>query len=328
MKKTIYIASPSCIATGGPELLHQLCFKLNKFGFNAKMLYYATTTENINILTPVHPSYIAYANPYTMSLAEASSKEAIVIIPEGAIELIYHIKESSKIIWWLSVDNYYDYIEQKNKKDIRNDKNANMDVFGLSDKEIIHFVQSYYAREFVSMRMGISEDKIYYLSDYLRKDFAVVEKENKRENYCLFNPKKGLEKVLHLININDKLGWIPITNMTPEQVVDLMDVSKVYVDFGNHPGKDRIPREAAMRGCCVITNKAGSAANKQDVSIPEKYKFEDVYDCAEDIIELIEDIYQNFNRHKIEFNDYRKIIADEEAKFDADIMKIFGKLVN
>ena len=51
--------------------------------------------------------------------------------------------------------------------------------------------------------------------------------------------------------------------MTPEQVVDLMSESKVYIDFGNHPGKDRIPREAVINGCCVITGVRGSARFKE-----------------------------------------------------------------
>lgn len=57
-----------------------------------------------------------------------------------------------------------------------------------------------------------------------------------------------------------------------------MSKSKVYIDFGNHPGKDRIPREAAISGCIVITGKRGAAAFAEDVCIPETYKFDE--SCA------------------------------------------------
>ena len=48
--------------------------------------------------------------------------------------------------------------------------------------------------------------------------------------------------------------------------------SKIYIDFGEHPGMDRLPREAAINGLIVITNKAGAAFYKEDVGIKEKYK--------------------------------------------------------
>ena len=31
---------------------------------------------------------------------------------------------------------------------------------------------------------------------------------------------------------------------------------KLYIDFGGFPGKDRLPREAVMHDCCIITGKA------------------------------------------------------------------------
>lgn len=53
-----------------------------------------------------------------------------------------------------------------------------------------------------------------------------------------------------------------------------MDESMIYIDFGEHPGKDRIPREAAMRDLIVITGRDGAAVNDVDVSIPKKYKID------------------------------------------------------
>ena len=43
--KSIYIASPAAVATGGPELLHQLCYKLNQFGYQAFLYYYNVPEE-------------------------------------------------------------------------------------------------------------------------------------------------------------------------------------------------------------------------------------------------------------------------------------------
>ncbi|MCX7738527.1 MAG: hypothetical protein N2Z80_03840 [Hydrogenothermaceae bacterium] len=58
-------------------------------------------------------------------------------------------------------------------------------------------------------------------------------------------------------------------------MIDILKKAKVYIDFGNHTGKDRIPREAAMLECCVITGRRGIAKYREDVPIPENYKIED-----------------------------------------------------
>lgn len=324
MKKTIYIAAPSCIATGGPELLHQLCFKLNKFGFHAKMFYYANTTSNLNTKEPIHQNYMIYNNPYTQSLDEVSNEGSYLIIPEGAIELMQYVNNCKIVIWWLSVDNYFDNIQNSYNQDIK--KSNDLDFFRLKEKEVLHFAQSYYAKDFLINKIGIDINKIFYLSDYLRNDFCKINHSSNRNNYCLFNPKKGLENVLLLMSKSSNLTWLPIMNMMPEQVVSLMDKSKVYIDFGEHPGKDRIPREAAIRGLCVITNKAGSAANEHDVPIPDKYKFEDVPNSTNEIIELIQNIYLHFDEHEKDFESYRKRIAEEEQLFDDSIVKIFQEL--
>ena len=71
------------------------------------------------------------------------------------------------------------------------------------------------------------------------------------------------------------LHWKAIENMSTEEVAELLNRSKVYIDFGNHPGKDRFPREAAISGCCIITGQRGAAANDIDVMIPRSYKFPD-----------------------------------------------------
>ena len=46
-----------------------------------------------------------------------------------------------------------------------------------------------------------------------------------------------------------------------------------YIDFGPHPGMDRLPREAALAGCIVLTNREGAANFAKDVPLPEEFKF-------------------------------------------------------
>ena len=112
--------------------------------------------------------------------------------------------------------------------------------------------------------------------------------------------------------------------MTPAEVKNLLLTSKVYIDFGNHPGKDRIPREAAVSGCVVITNKKGSANYFEDVTIDELYKFEDVLSNKEKFVNLIDDVFLNFPDHSDKFEAYRKLLFNEESKFESDLDKILN----
>ena len=98
-----------------------------------------------------------------------------------------------------------------------------------------------------------------------------------------------------------------------------MRTAKVYIDFGYHPGKDRIPREAAMCGCCVITNRRGSARNDIDVPIPPEFKFDVPYKM-DDIYGCITRCFNDFEDQTRKFDSYRAWIADEKRRFDEEVL--------
>ena len=68
--------------------------------------------------------------------------------------------------------------------------------------------------------------------------------------------------------------FFPLAGFNREQLATKFLESKLYIDFGHHPGKDRLPREAGIHGCCVITGLYGSASNAFDVNIPPAYKID------------------------------------------------------
>ena len=111
--------------------------------------------------------------------------------------------------------------------------------------------------------------------------------------------------------------------MSRTQMIETLQRAKVYIDFGNHPGKDRIPREAAILGCCVITGKRGSAAFYEDVPISDEYKFDDKDENIYRIIHRVRDCLENYAERDKDFEHYRRVIRDEPSKFIADLRKIF-----
>lgn len=77
--------------------------------------------------------------------------------------------------------------------------------------------------------------------------------------------------------------------MTNEMVVETLQRVKFYIDFGNHPGKDRIPRGVAIWECCIITGKRGSAKYFEDVFISAEFKFDDIEINIPKIVSKIND---------------------------------------
>ena len=125
----IYILCPANLATGGPELLHQLGYKLNLLGYVADM-YYTNKKPGVH---PVCEQYKKYNVPFTDEVYELPGN--IVILPETGISMIHELENYIGVIWWLSVDN-----ARYTDEDVEYMKNA---------KNIYHLVQSQYALDFL-----------------------------------------------------------------------------------------------------------------------------------------------------------------------------------
>ena len=146
---------------------------------------------------------------------------------------------------------------------------------------------------------------------------------NNKKNQILYNPKKGIEFTQKIMGSSDNLNWIPIENMTTEEVRDLLSESKVYIDFGNHPGKDRFPREAAISGCCIITGKLGSANYFEDIPIPDEYKFESKDENISKILSKIKECLEEYEKKQEDFLGYKKFIEKEYSVFRDDVRELF-----
>lgn len=321
----IYVACPANTATGGPELLHQLVHELNKLGFDAYMYYYRLT-ENQH---PVHEAYLGYNNKFASNIED--NQNNIFIAPETKTELIYQYNSIQKVIWWLSVDNHFGFLNStsKLKKMVKStlyylNIYPKQKLYRFNKKEkTIHFVQSEYAKQMLKNR-GINN--AFFLGDYLNNLFIEQQTINintKKENIVIYNPKKGIKFTKTIIQEARNIKFVPIENMTRDEVAKLLSTAKVYIDFGNHPGKDRIPREAAISGCCVITGKDGSAKFYEDVPIDEEFKFKTINKNIPLIVEKIKHCFDNYEFESKKFDNYKKLIKNEQSQFIKDIKNIF-----
>ena len=312
----IYILCPANRVTGGIELVHQMCDAVNTYS-NVKAKIWYTDMDNITLDhivldIPVPEAYAMYKTEHATDFFEIDRPENIVIFPEGLTMWMPLISEAKKVLWWMSVDNYLDNSEDRGMDFIR-------------DNVDLHLYQSHYSKDFVEK--NIPGAKGLFLSDYINDDYinCTIDIGNKKD-VAVYNPRKGFEDLKPLIEKVNWLTWTPLQNMDRSQVIDALRTSKIYVDFGNHPGKDRIPREAAASGCCIITNKRGSAAFSGDVPIPEDYKFEDPGNSLDDIDDLMRDICDDFKNHYSRFDNYRDMIKGEKDKFIKDTISFVDYL--
>lgn len=236
-------------------------------------------------------------------------------------------------MWWLSVDMaYYQCLdlyaegisqEEKRKRIIEMIKLHS----GIFQQDIVHLVQSEYAYDHCKY-IGIPKNSIKFLGDYLRDEFldnALRPCEIQKQNMVTYNPKKGMEFTKKIISLAPEIEWVPLIGLSTEEMSLLLKSAKVYIDFGDHPGMDRIPREAAISGCCVITGRKGSAAYYEDVPILDRYKFNDnADDVYYDIISMIKYIFDNYEKCSLDFEYYREFIKMQKNKFKSDVRKIFG----
>lgn len=283
----IYVACPPRYVTGGIELLHQLTAELRQYT-EAKILYIDRTP---NMGDPQPREYDIYGNSYVIN----SRRDGITIVPEIWAHL------NAEVIYWESVDNYFNYHSDYELRHI--------------PETTIHLAQSKYAVQFLESN-GFKN--IIEVSDYLNDDFFISRPETTREPVVLYNPAKGLEFTEQLFSSG--LLFIPVTGMKRAEVINLMHRSKVYIDFGNHPGKDRMPREAAICGCCVITGRNGSAM--YDIPIPEEYKIERMHYNIPEIINRISDCIENYDIRRKDFDAYRDSIRAEKEQFKEGVKQL------
>lgn len=333
MSGIIYVLCTPYIKTGGTELAHQLVYELRENGEDAYIVY--TPSKSGNYL---NPAYQQYVKDYKIDSEVIDSADNAIVIPEVWTLYLEKYRSINKYIWWMSVDNYFcppalkevyrnvgiqQCIKEIVKRIIRKDY-RNVPLDQMADVKL-HLVQSQYAYDYLNMH-GIHN--IEFLTDYINDKYFADAKNidiSKKENIVLYNPKKGRTFTKMLIRHCSGIKFIPLVGMSNAEVIGYMRKAKVYIDFGNHPGKDRLPREAATMMCCIVTSKRGAAKFYQDISIDDKYKFEDRTENILAIKRCINNIFENYTTVISDYQSYRKKIAREKNDFKLQIKYIFNK---
>lgn len=322
----VLVACPGNALTAGPEALHQLVADLNRLGQAASIVYFPFD-RNFETPSPYN-KYDAPVAPYQDNNGD------LIIFPEIVTTYALKVKNATAGIWWMSVNNYtcnrYGNPLRDKFRYFKNLARGLRPLGGLKSlRHLKHFAQSYYALDFLNshgIKGALLSDPIpVYTSAYYLNTLPPLLHKNIRDNVILYNPKKGYKVIAALMQSYPQWKFFPLEGLNRERLAEKFLSSKIYIDFGHHPGKDRLPREAAIHGCCVITGILGSAANELDVNIPRRYKLKQnsksfIFDFGKEV----GDIFDNYENCAASFANYRETIGNEQAVFDQQVKDIFS----
>lgn len=320
MYKKVLVVCPGGAVTGGPEAMHYLVMILRRINIDAYIVY-APFSEKFRV-----PDFYREMNVPVGEYEDLSGN--LIIFPEVNPMLALNVKNAKAAIWWLSVDNFF-YL--KHRSWIRNKIRYLKQIFrgerptrGLKSlNKIIHFSQSRYSEDF--LKKGRLTSIPFY--EPINQQF-LLEGINPgvpgRVDEILFNPVKGKLVTDALIQKFPNIKFTPLKGFDRKGLTEKLGKAKLYIDFGHHPGRDRLPREAAMHGCCIVTGILGAAQNMIDVPINSEYKLDSsAPNFFSNFESLVNDIFSNFPKHYETFEAYRSAIIDEPKRFQSQVEKYF-----
>jgi len=304
----VILVCPGGLATGGTEGIHNLCHYLNKVGAHAKILY---TTHKTN---PQPKEYAKYECEYLTILPK--DYRGVIVLPEvwGNQVLMPEYKDCTVAINWQGVDVYDWHNAPKDRNRF------------LERPDTIHIANSDYAIDHLR-KLGIEPVKI---ADCLNDDFYDVPTDGfDRKNVVLYNPVSvkltHFQEVVMSKCLNEfGIRFRPLEGYTRKELIDIFQHSKLYVDFGVFSGRERLPREAVMCGCCILTSNKGTASYHNDNGILDKYKVEDVNDA----VQMVKYVLNNYNQCKPDFNAYREALREEKRNYINDVKELYNAFLN
>ena len=324
--RDVLVVCPGNAMTAGPEALHQLVATLVRLGQRASIVYHPFDRS---FETP--GPYRAHGAPVGRYADEPGT---LVVFPEIFTKAALRVRHADAAIWWMSVNNFTAERYGRPWRDklrywkyVLKGRQPWGGVRALA--HLHHFAQSEYARQFLAAHGVASQPlsdpiPVYTGADYLRQLPAWLAAA-RRSDTILYNPSKGAPITAALMAAYPQWTFQPLRGLDRAQLADAFLQARLYIDFGHHPGKDRLPREAALHGCCVVTARHGSAANDVDVPLPARCKLDvRAQDFVQRFGEVAGDIFQRFEACAAELAPYRDVIAREPQTWEQQVAGAFA----
>jgi hypothetical protein len=331
---TVYVRYPRGLATGGPEALHQLVDALRRQGREAYLVP-VPGTEN----APRAERYAHYDAAEAPVVVDAPGNA--VVVPETQALLLRDLRHASPFVWWLSIDYAPRFVIERADRSTLPIERTRMSrpplLWARHAKRILrgrttgedevlqragHLVQSHYAWNHVFAHLGLPGT---ILSDYTPLD-ALAEEDisvDGRAPRITYNPAKSSAIMTEFTRRWPGIELLPLRGMTGDEVADALRTSLVYLDLGTHPGKDRMPREAAAMGSVVLVARRGAGANGVDVPLPAEHKVDVLPDVVAHAKRAVDRVFADPAAALAAQAAYREGIRREREIFDREVADAF-----
>jgi hypothetical protein len=338
---TIYIYCPGNVISGGVNSLHNLCSHLVKSGFQAGMVYHSVNPLIIN-----HHQIQSYAVP-VFEYPE-DDPENLLIVSETEIAYLHRFPDIRKMVYWLGLNyffskppyrwpfnykllrkaircrNYYGYsagIHENLKRKLswwaKNDP-------GLWGNGILHLSNSFYVAECLQKK---GATRVYVLHNPVRNEYYTEHKSFYNKKRKIVFGQKTPRILIFLCRMLFNAQIVRLKHLPPETVKQHMLEAMVFAEFGYHSGRDRMPREAVLLGCIILTNTRGSAAFHQDIPIPSSYKIPDKLFLYPAIIKRIAHCLNNYENCFRDFRPYVIALEKEYKDFPESVKSVFQEVL-
>lgn len=319
----IYILALHGVVTGGPEATHQLSDALIEQGFDARMVYFQwdDLKEGVPGEFPEYAGFAPEYARYKVKLARSIPDEegSVVVLPETAAHLAPAWRNAKVLVWWLSVDNAFASL-------------AHVNLNYLRAPNVFHASQSRYAEKFVE---ALQFNSLGMLSDYTvdLTEYADPMPMAERPKVVAFNARS--DKVIadlpaigeEIARLDPEIKCIAVVNMSRPEIAAVFAAARVYVDLGNFPGKDRLPREAASMGCAVVIGAAGAGAALVTEDDPHTL-VDDEFLFAKRALTADSVVIASIVAAEAQYYDGGESwsLTDERATFNAEVRDVFSRL--
>lgn len=288
MPLKMVVACPANVVTGGPEALHQLVHTANELSPGTAAIWYLPA-----IGRGAPDAYRHYECPAVQK--PKIPPDALLVLPE-IWPKIGKALSNQRALWWLSLDNF--------------------GTHGQTELERItlHLCQSFYARQALPEALPTM-----MLTDWVE---IPAKPSLSRIDMIAVNPAKNAGLLEPFRQANADIPFVYLAGCGRQQVSQALHSARIYIDFGRHPGRDRMPREAALAGCVVLSTRHGAASCFDDMPLDDFFKF----DSVEELNARVREILAGPEKFRAAQDDYRRWVQGQRDTFREEVRVLLDYL--
>ena len=175
--------------------------------------------------------------------------------------------------------------------------------------------QSFYGQSFV--RRHLNRDA-FVITDYPRPLPSVADVK-RQSNVVAFNGVKGQWKIKELQALLPDVEFRPIEGMSFYEVCRTLASATLYVEIGHLPGRDRLPREAALLGTPTVMLARGAGFCWDDFPIGIDYRIPYTVDWAQLMAPVVQSALQDPKTIRQTQEPFRAWVEGEKDRYDQAI---------